>query len=93
MKTGWGTSPVPLRWQGYEARVRCAWMTRERALAGVFGLANFVMALSFGWAVVAGDDDVPGAVIVAGGIGGFFVVGETVWYFVHRRNDPDREFR
>jgi hypothetical protein len=68
-------------------------MTRERALNGVLGLANVAMALYFGWAAVEGDDAVPGAVIVIGGLGGFLVGCEAAWYIIRRRRDPDREFR
>jgi hypothetical protein len=68
-------------------------MKRERALDGVLFFAYLAMALSFGWAVFQGDDAIPGAVIVAGGIGAFLVLGETVWYVIRRRRDPDREFR
>jgi hypothetical protein len=68
-------------------------MTHARLMDGVFALANLAMAVYFGWSLVAGDDAVPGAVIVAAGIGGFLILGETVWYVIRRRRDPDREFR
>jgi hypothetical protein len=66
-------------------------MDRERLLNGVLGVAYLAMAVYFGWLIVEGDDGVPGAVIVAGGIGGFVIVGECVWRFVRWYRDPERD--
>ena len=65
-------------------------MKRERALDGVLFFAYLAMALSFGWAVFQGDDAIPGAVIVAGGIGGFVIIGEAAWRLVRWFRDPER---